>query len=144
MDDSDAPWGRRLLRTFVTVCAVAFAGAVIWDIPVGTTEAGNKVIVGDYIQALLPSTTDATTADGSGGESAKGQDRITERLYSFLQPGVTTYAVMAGLFQPEDEVSVSNVGGISTRGYKILNSDGSSAFLIFQNGILVSKSEQGL
>lgn len=110
------------------------------------TPNGAKVLVGDYEAVLLNAVgIDWDPARGRTNKAVAGnQDRISREIFDDLTPGVTTLAVIERFLNSDDLVSSSYVAGVSTKSYVIRNSDGSSVSLIFQNGVLASKGQNGL
>lgn len=136
------------------VSAIAVSALTLtlcWNIPVGETDKGYPVLVGDYVEAIPalfgvpPETKPAVAADSSTqGTHIDAKDKIGAELFSDLTPGVTHASTVRDLLNEGELVSSSSVAGISTESYTIRNSDGSYVTLIFQNGILSLKSQSGL
>jgi hypothetical protein len=127
------------LRVFAIVAVgLIFMGYLGWNIPVGKTEAGNQVIVGDYVHALFPVDTSKAPVPQPSGIAV-----INASSFELLKPGVTTYALLRQYIGPGELQSSNSIGG-DNEGRIWRNPDGSTVLLIFQNGVLVSKSQYGL
>jgi hypothetical protein len=80
----------------------------------------------------------------SGDQVVTPRPVIWKHLFELLKPGVQTYSFLAGQIGPGELISSSEIGGIKTENYVWRNPDGSDASMIFQNDVLVMKSQSGL
>jgi hypothetical protein len=127
------------LRVIAIAIAVLIGiGFLCWNIPVGKTDAGNQVIVGDYIAVIFPQKQAVQQPS-----EAKGPV-INADAFDLLKPGVTTYSLLSKYIGPGELQSSNNVGDANNEGRVWRNPDGSEVFLVFQNGVLISKSQRGL
>jgi hypothetical protein len=82
--------------------------------------------------------------EASGNEGAVSKQVIWKSLFELLVLGSNTYGLLASQIGPGELVSSSYIGGIKTENYVWRNPDGSAASMIFQNDVLVMKSQNGL
>ena len=139
MEEAKSSGVRRFRALAITVIGLIFLVYLGWNIPVGKTDAGNPVIVGDYLHALFPSDKGKAFAQ-QPSEAAV----ITASSFELLEPGVTTYALLRRYMGPGELQSSNNIGDANNEGRVWRNPDGSEVFLVFQNGVLVSKTQRGL
>jgi len=69
---------------------------------------------------------------------------ISMGIFNAIAPGYTTYASLAPLIGPGELQVSSDSDGIKTESYRWTNPDGSNMSLMFQNDVLVMKSQYGL
>lgn len=135
------------LQAFVIALAVfAIALVLCWNIPIGKTKEGYSILVSDYVKAVPPTLlgTPLDTKPAAASDSNAQGAVIDANLFDELKPGITTYDLIQKYVTPRELQSSSKFGNVETDSYVWHNPDGSEVFLMFQNGILASKSQHGL
>jgi hypothetical protein len=134
----------------IALVALVSVGWLFWDVPTGlVTDAGDQVLVKHYIKAANPFQVFFDRPDEAPARAPdqpqKTEERIGAETFELLKPGRTTYSILADYLRAEADLqSSSDLGGVKTESYLIRNANGSSVYLIFQDGVLVSKSQHGL
>lgn len=128
------------------VIASLFIGCVVvalsWNVPVTKTDKGEPVLVQDFVRAFADHQPDTAQKDTKA--SSSGKDKIDAELFGVMEPGVTRQETVQSLLDQGELVSSAGAGPYRTELYRIDNSDGSRATLAFQNGVLISKAQEGL
>lgn len=121
--------------------------AVAMVLGVGSCVAGGAMMPPVTEEPNRPSPPDDRSAEAPAAKAKARPNpmvKITAEEYAQISSGMTYEQVVEIIGEPGEEISSSDVAGISTVAYSWQNFNGSNAMLMFQDDALIQKSQFGL